>query len=129
MLLGKNSACFRKGDCVRCLRDVCQDLILLYLEVNSLSPVTVSWKLAEHMSLPSKRHLIVEQAVSAACLCWLLLLATPVYRSYMERPRWLLHVQWVGVIAEDHLGLEMHLSQQAVNVSLDAGNPSSQSRL
>ena len=43
----------------------------------------------------------------------------------MERPRWLLHVQWVGVIAEDHLGLEMHLSQQAVNVSLDAGNPSS----
>ena len=47
----------------RCLRGVCQDLILLYLEVTPLSPVTVSWKLAEHMSLPSKRHLTVEQAV------------------------------------------------------------------
>lgn len=47
----------------RCLRGVCQDLILLFLEVTPLSPVTVSWKLAEHMNLLSERHLIVEQAV------------------------------------------------------------------
>ena len=44
----------------------------------------------------------------------------------MERPRWVVHIDWVGTMAEDHLSLENPpLLQQAVNMPLEASNPSS----